>query len=40
MAINTAYDRWAEQPETVGDPGPVVLVNQALDELGTPLLPG
>jgi hypothetical protein len=39
MAINTSMDRWADQPQTVGDPGPAALVNKALAELTTPLLP-
>ena len=39
MAINTAFDRWAAQPQTVGDPGPAALVKKALAELTTPLLP-
>jgi AcrR family transcriptional regulator len=39
MAINIAFERWADQPQTVGDPGPAALVNKALAELTTPLLP-
>ena len=39
MAINTAFERWADQPPTTGDPGPAPLVNKALAELTTPLLP-
>jgi AcrR family transcriptional regulator len=39
MAINTAFERWADQSSTVGDPGPAALVNKALAELTTPLLP-
>ncbi len=39
MAINTAFDRWVDQPPTVGDPGPAALVTKALAELTTPLLP-
>jgi AcrR family transcriptional regulator len=39
MAINTAFERWADQSSTVGDPGPAALVNKALAELATPLLP-
>ena len=39
MAINTAFERWADQSSTVGDPGPRPLVNKALAELTTPLLP-
>ncbi len=39
MAINVAFDRWADQSPTVGDPGPVLLVNRALAELTRPLLP-
>jgi AcrR family transcriptional regulator len=39
MAINTAFERWADQSSTVGDPGPAALVTKALAELTTPLLP-
>ena len=39
MAINTAFERWAGQTPTTGDPGPGPLVNKALSELTTPLLP-
>jgi AcrR family transcriptional regulator len=39
MAINIAFERWANQSSTAGDPGPAALVNKALAELTTPLLP-
>ncbi len=39
MAINTAFERWAGLAPTTGDPGPGPLVNKALAELTTPLLP-
>jgi AcrR family transcriptional regulator len=39
MAINTAWERWAGQAPTTGDPGPGSLVTKALAELTTPLLP-
>jgi AcrR family transcriptional regulator len=39
MAFNTAFERWANQTSTVGDAGPAALVNKALAELTTPLLP-
>jgi AcrR family transcriptional regulator len=39
MAINTAFERWVDQPQTVNDPGPAALVTNALAELATPLLP-
>ena len=39
MAINTAFERWAGQTPTTGDPGPGPLVHKALAVLTTPLLP-
>jgi AcrR family transcriptional regulator len=39
MAVNTAFERWADQSPTVGEPGPAALVTKALAELTTPLLP-
>jgi hypothetical protein len=39
MAIDTAFERWADQAPTGADPGPAALVNKALGELTTPLLP-
>jgi AcrR family transcriptional regulator len=39
MAFSTAFDRWADTAPAVGDPGPAPLVDKALAELSTPLLP-
>jgi AcrR family transcriptional regulator len=39
MAISTAFERWADMSPSVGDPGPAPLLDKALAELSSPLLP-